>query len=227
MSRKQSQVLDIDPMTELRFKGPFTDVVTSQLKLKNPSHQRVCFKVKTTAPKRYCVRPNSGFVDPGATVSVSVMLQPMDADAADKGKHKFMVQSMFAIKVGDDVEKLWAEASPGDLMDSKLRCVFEDPDSEAAIVREEAPEVKSEVKQGFEGPADSSSNQAELQSIMEECKRLQSANAKLKQINEEYKSKLAPDRSGNSETLAQQKRQFTLFIIIAFVMGVLLGYILL
>lgn len=51
--------------------GPFTDVVTTNLKLRNPSDKRVCFKVKTTAPRRYCVRPNSGIVDPGATVTIS------------------------------------------------------------------------------------------------------------------------------------------------------------
>lgn len=51
--------------------GPFTDVVTTNLKLKNPSDKRVCFKVKTTAPRRYCVRPNSGVIDPGATVVIS------------------------------------------------------------------------------------------------------------------------------------------------------------
>lgn len=51
--------------------GPFTDVVTANLKLKNPSDRRVCFKVKTTAPRRYCVRPNSGVIDPGATVNIS------------------------------------------------------------------------------------------------------------------------------------------------------------
>ena len=51
--------------------GPFTDVVTSELKLTNPTEKRVCFKVKTTAPKRYCVRPNSGIIDTGATVNVS------------------------------------------------------------------------------------------------------------------------------------------------------------
>ena len=27
-------------------------------------------KVKTTAPKQYCVRPNSGRIDPGANVEV-------------------------------------------------------------------------------------------------------------------------------------------------------------
>ena len=51
--------------------GPFTDVVTADLKLANPSEKKVCFKVKTTAPKRYCVRPNSGIIDPGQAVTVA------------------------------------------------------------------------------------------------------------------------------------------------------------
>lgn len=53
------------------FLGPFTDVVTAELKLSNPSEKRVCFKVKTTAPKRYCVRPNSGIIEPNQSVSVA------------------------------------------------------------------------------------------------------------------------------------------------------------
>lgn len=51
--------------------GPFTDVVITNLKLKNPSDKKVCFKVKTTAPRRYCVRPNSGAIEAGATVIIS------------------------------------------------------------------------------------------------------------------------------------------------------------
>lgn len=55
--------------------GPFTDVVTANLKLTNPTERNVCFKVKTTAPRRYCVRPNSGVIDAGASISVSGLLQ--------------------------------------------------------------------------------------------------------------------------------------------------------
>ena len=51
--------------------GPFNEVVTADLKLTNPSDKKVCFKVKTTAPKRYCVRPNSGVLDPKNSVTVS------------------------------------------------------------------------------------------------------------------------------------------------------------
>ncbi|XP_047293884.1 vesicle-associated membrane protein-associated protein A isoform X1 [Homo sapiens] len=106
---------------------PFTDVVTTNLKLRNPSDRKVCFKVKTTAPRRYCVRPNSGIIDPGSTVTVSVMLQPFDYDPNEKSKHKFMVQTIFAPPNTSDMEAVWKEAKPDELMDSKLRCVFEMP----------------------------------------------------------------------------------------------------
>lgn len=66
----------------LNLTGPFTDVVTTNLKLRNPSDRKVCFKVKTTAPRRYCVRPNSGIIDPGSTVTVSGSKQFMPCSFA-------------------------------------------------------------------------------------------------------------------------------------------------
>ncbi|KAG7249695.1 hypothetical protein CRUP_031438, partial [Coryphaenoides rupestris] len=115
--------------------GPFTDVVTTNLKLKNPSDRRVCFKVKTTAPRRYCVRPNSGVIEPRATVTISVMLQPFDYDPNEKSKHKFMVQTIFAPPNVTDMDSLWKDAKPDDLMDSKLRCVFELPSENDKVSR--------------------------------------------------------------------------------------------
>ncbi|XP_022529631.1 vesicle-associated membrane protein-associated protein A isoform X1 [Astyanax mexicanus] len=124
---KLEQILILDPPSDLKFRGPFTDVVTTNLKLRNPSDRKVCFKVKTTAPRRYCVRPNSGVIDSGASVTISVMLQPFDYDPNEKSKHKFMVQTIFAPPNAADLEAMWKDAKPEDLMDSKLRCVFELP----------------------------------------------------------------------------------------------------
>ena len=42
--------------------GPFKDVVATTLTLKNPTDKAVTFKVKTTAPRHYCVKPNCGTV---------------------------------------------------------------------------------------------------------------------------------------------------------------------
>lgn len=125
---KQEQVLILEPKTELHFKGPFTDVVTSYLKLNNPSERRVCFKVKTTAPKRYCVRPNNGLLEAFGSTTIAVMLQPVDLENLnDKNKHKFMVQTMFAPEGDVNQENLWKEVNPDAIMDSKLKCVFDLP----------------------------------------------------------------------------------------------------
>ena len=50
--------------------GLFTEPVSLELKLINPSKMRLSFKVKTTAPRAYTVRPNSGTVSPNDKTSV-------------------------------------------------------------------------------------------------------------------------------------------------------------
>ena len=68
---KQDQVLIIEPQHELSFVGPFTTAVSAVMSLTNPSDRKVCFKIKTTAPKRYCVKPNSGVIDAKQAVQVA------------------------------------------------------------------------------------------------------------------------------------------------------------
>lgn len=70
--------------------------MTEYFKLTNPTSKKIAFKVKTTAPKRYCVRPNNGSISPGQTVSIAIMLQATDGTIADKNKHKFLIQSVEA-----------------------------------------------------------------------------------------------------------------------------------
>ncbi|KAL1517608.1 hypothetical protein ABEB36_001349 [Hypothenemus hampei] len=125
---KQGQVLIIEPQNELKFVGPFNQPVSSYMKLSNPSDKKVMFKIKTTAPKKYCVRPNSGVLQAGENTQIAICLQPFLYDPAERNKHKFMVQTAFAPE--NDLipwETIWKELAPDQLMDSKLRCVFEIP----------------------------------------------------------------------------------------------------
>lgn len=190
---KLDQVLILDPPSDLRFKGPFTDVVTTNLKLKNPSDRKVCFKVKTTAPRRYCVRPNSGVIEAGGAVNISVMLQPFDYDPNEKSKHKFMVQTIFAPPNVSDMDSLWKDAKPDDLMDSKLRCVFELPsendkvnDVEAIKTAPVMNSVKSESSASTV-PAAASPDDSDLKKAQDKCKRLQAENSKLAEENRQLK----------------------------------------
>ncbi|XP_042197713.1 vesicle-associated membrane protein-associated protein B/C isoform X1 [Callorhinchus milii] len=197
----QEQVLVLEPPNELKFKGPFTDVVTTNLKLANPTDKNVCFKVKTTAPRRYCVRPNSGVLDAGTSINVSVMLQPFDYDPNEKSKHKFMVQSMFAPPEIQDMEAVWKEAKPEDLMDSKLRCVFELPSENektwrpvhrkrthdldtnkllsTALAKSEPPMLSKSTSSSLDDP--------ELRKMVDECWILKSEVQRLREENKHLK----------------------------------------
>lgn len=57
------------------FLGPFTQPVTSHMSLKNPTDKKIAFKIKTTAPKKYCVRPNCGIVEPKSSVEIASKLK--------------------------------------------------------------------------------------------------------------------------------------------------------
>ncbi|XP_041858889.1 vesicle-associated membrane protein-associated protein B/C-like isoform X1 [Melanotaenia boesemani] len=190
---RPEQVLVLEPQHELKFRGPFTDVVTATLKLTNPTDRNVCFKVKTTAPRRYCVRPNSGIIDAGTSINVSVMLQPFDYDPNEKSKHKFMVQSMLAPYDMTDMEGVWKEAKPEELMDSKLRCTFEMPlendkthESESNKTVSSSTSVKTEHSV-LPKSASVSLDDGEVKKIMEECKRLQMEVQRLREENKQIR----------------------------------------
>jgi len=128
--------LELIPNGDLVFKGPFNVVSTTTLKLSNSGNERLAYKIKTTAPKRYCVKPNSGFLEPHATTNIQVMLQPHTAGQQDdRTKHKFMVQWVgVPTTYTDDVENFWKQdLTKSNVHDSKLKCVFAD-EQPAAVV---------------------------------------------------------------------------------------------
>ncbi|XP_014643030.1 PREDICTED: vesicle-associated membrane protein-associated protein B/C [Ceratotherium simum simum] len=221
--------------------GPFTDVVTTNLKLGNPTDRNVCFKVKTTAPRRYCVRPNSGIIGAGLSINVSVMLQPFDYDPNEKSKHKFMVQSMFAPPDTSDMEAVWKEAKPEDLMDSKLRCVFELPAENDKPHDVEINKIISTTASKTEAPAVSkalsSLDDTAVKKVMEECQRLQGEVQRLREENKHFKEedelRMRKTVQSNSPVpaLATAEKEEGLstrllaLVVLFFIVGVIIGKI--
>ncbi|KAF2649496.1 VAMP-associated protein [Lophiostoma macrostomum CBS 122681] len=130
--------VELEP-PELGFKRPFQHEVTQVLRLKNPHSDPVAFKVKTTAPKQYCVRPNSGRIEPGSHVEVQILLQalkedpPLDAKCRDK----FLVQSVLvtADKEFTNVGQLWShmeQTAKQSIEEKKIRVSFLPADDSTA-----------------------------------------------------------------------------------------------
>lgn len=122
--------VELDPV-ELGFKRPFQHEVSQTLHLKNPHSDPVAFKVKTTAPKQYCVRPNSGRIEPGRDVEVQILLQAMKEDPPPDAKcrDKFLVQSVLvtADKEFTNVGSLWShieQTSKSSIQEKKIRVLF-------------------------------------------------------------------------------------------------------
>ncbi|KAJ0559483.1 putative major sperm protein (MSP) [Helianthus annuus] len=62
-------LLSIEPQ-ELQFAFELKKQISCSMQLQNKTDDHVAFKVKTTNPKKYCVRPNSGIVFPRSTCDI-------------------------------------------------------------------------------------------------------------------------------------------------------------
>ncbi|KAI8067130.1 PapD-like protein [Gongronella butleri] len=124
----------ISPAEVLSFKRPLTKVSEETLVIENNHTEEMAFKVKTTAPKVYCVRPNAGTVPPGGHIKIQVMMQAHASEppASQKCKDKFLIQ---AVPLNDDLRAhldgpdLWShvDARYKDTMyQKKLRCAYVD-----------------------------------------------------------------------------------------------------
>ncbi|PWN51557.1 VAMP-associated protein [Violaceomyces palustris] len=123
--------VDLNPHVQLGFPRPLTQLVKRTLQVSNPNNQPVAFKVKTTAPKQYCVRPNSGRIEPGEKVEVQVLLQPMKEEPplSAKCRDKFLVQSTIITPERETTSlvDLWGIMEKEDksaIHEQKIRCAF-------------------------------------------------------------------------------------------------------
>ncbi|KAK6240016.1 hypothetical protein QUC31_005485 [Theobroma cacao] len=79
------------------FKVELRKQSTCSMQLTNKTEKYVAFKVKTTNPKKYCVRPNTGVVLPGSTCNVTVTMQAQKEAPPDmQCRDKFLLQSVVA-----------------------------------------------------------------------------------------------------------------------------------
>ncbi|GFZ43751.1 VAMP-associated protein [Saitozyma sp. JCM 24511] len=123
--------VEITPANQLGFPRPLTRLITKTLKIHNPHPHPVAFKVKTTAPKQYCVRPNAGRVESGESVEVQVLLQPLAVEPPPhaKCKDKFLVQSAFITPDEEmrTLTEMWLQTektNKGAIQEQKIRCAY-------------------------------------------------------------------------------------------------------
>ncbi|CAL2269373.1 unnamed protein product [Prunus armeniaca] len=142
-----TQILEIQPK-ELKFLFELKKQSSCSVALTNMTNRHVAFKVKTTSPKKYCVRPNVGVILPKSTSEFSVTMQAPRAAPPDmECRDKFLIQSTI-VSSGTTDEDITASMFAKDdgkyIEEKKLRVTLISPPNSPML----SP-IKVDLKQGL------------------------------------------------------------------------------
>ncbi|XP_057810424.1 vesicle-associated protein 1-2-like [Salvia miltiorrhiza] len=119
------KLLNIEPR-ELSFRFELMVKASCTIRLSSNSSRHVAFKVMTTSPQKYFVKPNLGILSPGSTCDVEVIMRaPEEIPPNMECRDKFLIKSVVA---GPDdtvvrVKKLFNDRAHA-VGDYKLRVVY-------------------------------------------------------------------------------------------------------
>ncbi|ROL48928.1 Motile sperm domain-containing protein 2, partial [Anabarilius grahami] len=126
----KSDLRDMNPAEELSFGAKESDKKCLII-LNNVTKNHVAFKVRTTAPEKYRVKPSNSSCEPGASVDIVVSLHG-GFQASPQDRFLVMAAEMES-STGATIPELsqfWKEVSRAKIMEHRLRChVLESPKS--------------------------------------------------------------------------------------------------
>lgn len=121
-------LLSIEPQ-ELKFNFEVGKQSSCTIRLTNNTRQRVAFKLMTTSPGKYCVRPNVGIISPRSSLDVHVTMNaPTENPTNMQCKDKFLIKSVIASSA-DSIEsarKMFSETWR-QILQCKLKVVYNIP----------------------------------------------------------------------------------------------------
>jgi len=158
------QSLKLEPEDTLYFcKTPATTSPNKILVLTNTSNGNVAFKVKTTAPKSYLVRPSSGTLKPRDNQQVQIILQPAGTDGA-ANNHRFLVQAVNVDQPDAVSREAWSSYSKELIQEQRLNVVLEERNTEEVTNKPENVPINPDLNKppNSEAPSDLKTKYDEL-----------------------------------------------------------------
>ncbi|CAI5655912.1 unnamed protein product [Oreochromis niloticus] len=115
----KGSLLDVSPAEELSFGSGETEK-KSLIILNNVVKNQVAFKVRTTAPDKYRVKPSSSCCESGASVDIVVSLH---GGSQASPQDRFLIMAAEMENAGSqDLSQFWKEVPKTKIMEHRLRC---------------------------------------------------------------------------------------------------------
>ncbi|ONK80546.1 uncharacterized protein A4U43_C01F19020 [Asparagus officinalis] len=231
------ELLEIDPL-ELKFPFELKRQISCSIQLSNKTDDHIAFKVKTTSPKKYCVRPNTGIVLPRSTCDVIVTMQAQKEAPPDmQCKDKFLVQSvvtMTGVTMKDITPEMFTKESGNTVDEVKLRVLYVSPPQPPSPVPEGSDEGSSpRASVSDNGTATSQEFANTLRSCTEPQEKSSEAMAFISRLTEEknaaiqQKHKLRQELELLRKEVGKQRGGgFSfVFVVIVALLAITLGYL--
>ncbi|XP_021756303.1 vesicle-associated protein 1-2-like [Chenopodium quinoa] len=223
------EYLSIQPQ-ELQFPFELNKQIPCTMQLTNHTDCNVAFKVKTTNPKKYSVRPNTGIVLPHSNHDLLVTMQAQKEAPADlQCKDKFLLQSVIAspgLTVKDITSDMFNKESGNYVDEWKLKVSYIAPPQPPMTVQEGSDEgsVSDNGNMDTFSPAtrthvepedDSLQVDATISRLMEEKNSAIQQNNKLHQEMELLRREISKKCAGIP----------FMYVIVVGIIGIILGYL--
>ncbi|CAM0911217.1 unnamed protein product [Alopecurus aequalis] len=192
--------------------------------------------VKTTSPKKYSVRPNTGVVLPRSTCDVVVTMQAQREPPSDmQCKDKFLVQSVLApsgINVKDVTGDMFTKESGNKVEEVKLRVTYVAPPQPPSPVPEESEEGSPSRGESENGDGPAGGFTRALRERIEPQEKSLEAGALISKLTEEKNSAIQQNHKIRQELDLMRREvskrrgrgfSFVIVIIVALI-GIFLGY---
>lgn len=129
VKNNMSNLVKFVPENEIPFQGPFDKHKMSTLKMINTNKRLVAFKIKTTAPKYYCVVPTHGYISSDSEAIIYITYKGNEEDIKNaKIKHKFLVQTTYGPVDETSIlpDRYWKELDKeAKIFECKFQCLFD------------------------------------------------------------------------------------------------------
>ncbi|XP_016965067.1 vesicle-associated membrane protein-associated protein B [Drosophila biarmipes] len=227
MSDIKETKLSLEPCDGILFEGPFNRSVNKKLVIGNPSKtQKMAFKMKTTTPKLFFVRPNIGVLEPGEKVNVDIYMQPILQEPVQK-RHKFLLQAVEVTGEMTDMQEFWKqqkEQKPENIWDTKIRCelVF----SKDEQFRQAGGSARSPVdnKDG-EDHFDAQEISEPVAKLLKQVSKLEDERLALKEEVDTLRDQTIGPDSGQKMMQRSRQGRSTLFYVVAFFLTILAAFV--
>ncbi|KAK8718394.1 hypothetical protein V6N13_045629 [Hibiscus sabdariffa] len=222
--------------SELKFPFELRRQSSCSMQLTNKTEKYVAFKVKTTNPKKYCVRPNSGVVLPGSSCNVTVTMQAQKEAPPEPCRDKFLIQSVIAPdgSTNKDITPEMFHKEDGRVVkEFKMRVIYipANPPSPVPEGSEEGTpprassqengnqnfeEVSRSVEDTTEKSSEAWSTISAISKLTDEKVSALQQNQRLRQELEMVRKDISKSRSGGFSLM---------FLVLVGLLGVLIGYL--